>query len=37
MKDHLQKLMVHSDLKTPQRYLHPDDEQMRKTVERMGK
>ena len=36
LKD-LQKLLGHSDLKTRQRYLHADDEQMRKTVERMGK
>jgi site-specific recombinase XerD len=31
------KLMVHSDLATTQLYLHADEEQMKKTIERMGK
>ena len=32
-----QKLLGQSDLKTTQRYLHGDDEQMKKIVERMAK
>ena len=28
---------LNSDLKTTRRYLHADDEQMKKTVERIGK
>jgi site-specific recombinase XerD len=31
----LQRLMGHSDLKITQRYLHADEEQMKKIVERM--
>ena len=36
LKD-LQKLRGHSDLKTTQRYLHADEEHMKRTIEKMGK